>query len=48
MVTARESEREICPRLRELGVSVESIGDATAPRGTYEATYEGHRAARKL
>jgi len=24
------------------------IGDAIAPRGTYEAVYEGHRAARKL
>jgi hypothetical protein len=29
-------------------VSVEAIGDATAPRTTYEAVYEGHRQARKL
>lgn len=48
MATARESERELYPRLCDTGISVESIGDATAPRGTYEAAYEGHRAARKL
>jgi hypothetical protein len=24
------------------------IGDAVAPRGTYEAVFEGHRQARKL
>ena len=24
------------------------LGDATAPRGTYEAVYEGHRQARKV
>jgi hypothetical protein len=29
-------------------VSVEMIGDAVAPRTTYEAVYEGHRQARKL
>ncbi|MCW3062839.1 MAG: hypothetical protein JWN32_11, partial [Solirubrobacterales bacterium] len=34
--------------LRARGVSVEMIGDAVAPRGTYEATFEGHRQARKL
>jgi Glutathione S-transferase, N-terminal domain len=28
--------------------SVEAIGDAVAPRGTYEAVCEGHRAARKV
>ena len=30
------------------GISVETIGDATAPRSAYEAVYEGHRQARKL
>ena len=25
-----------------------AIGDAIAPRSTYEAVYEGHRQARKL
>jgi hypothetical protein len=34
--------------LRERGTSVEAIGDAIAPRTTYEAVFEGHRAARKL
>jgi hypothetical protein len=34
--------------LRQRGVSVEAIGCALAPRTAYEATYEGHRAARKL
>jgi hypothetical protein len=29
-------------------VSVEAIGCAVAPRTVYEATLEGHRAARKL
>jgi hypothetical protein len=48
MVTGRQSENGLYPLLRERGVSVEIIGDATAPRGTYEAVYEGHRQARKL
>jgi 2,4-dienoyl-CoA reductase-like NADH-dependent reductase (Old Yellow Enzyme family) len=48
MVTARQSENRLYHLLRERGVSVETIGDATAPRGTYEAVYEGHRQARKL
>ena len=34
--------------LRERGRSVEAIGCAVAPRTVYEATLEGHRAARKL
>ena len=34
--------------LRERGRSVEAIGCAIAPRTVYEATLEGHRAARKL
>jgi hypothetical protein len=48
MVTARQSENRLYHLLRERGVSAETIGDATVPRGTYEAVYEGHRQARKL
>jgi hypothetical protein len=40
-------DRQIEP-LRKMGISVEAIGDATAPRSTYEAVYEGRRQARKL
>jgi 2,4-dienoyl-CoA reductase-like NADH-dependent reductase (Old Yellow Enzyme family)/thioredoxin reductase len=48
MATGRRSENSLYKLLRGRGLSVETIGDATAPRGTYEATYEGHRQARKL
>jgi hypothetical protein len=48
MATGRRSENGLYHALRERGASVEMIGDAIAPRGTYEAVYEGHRAARKL
>jgi len=48
MATGRRSENGLYHLLRERGASVEMIGDAIAPRGTYEAVYEGHRAARKL
>ncbi|HKP17154.1 MAG TPA: FAD-dependent oxidoreductase [Gaiellaceae bacterium] len=48
MVTGRRSESSLHPLLQERGVSVELIGDAVAPRGTYEAVYEGHRQARKV
>ena len=48
MATGRQSENALYHALRERGASVEMIGDAVAPRGTYEAVYEGHRAARKL
>jgi 2,4-dienoyl-CoA reductase-like NADH-dependent reductase (Old Yellow Enzyme family)/thioredoxin reductase len=48
MVTGRRSENALYHALRERGVSVEAIGDAVAPRGTYEAVYEGHRAARRV
>jgi hypothetical protein len=34
--------------VKDHGISVETIGDATAPRHTYEAVYEGHRQARKV
>ena len=48
MATGRRSENTLYRALRGQGTSVEMIGDAIAPRGTYEAVYEGHRAARKL
>jgi hypothetical protein len=48
MATARSSENALHHLLRERGRSVEAIGCAVAPRTVYEATLEGHRAARKL
>jgi 2,4-dienoyl-CoA reductase-like NADH-dependent reductase (Old Yellow Enzyme family) len=48
MSTGRQSLNELYHRLRERSQSVEMIGDAVAPRGTYEAVFEGHRQARKL
>ena len=48
MATARTSNNALYHRLRTRGVSVETIGCANAPRTVYEATFEGHRAARKL
>jgi 2,4-dienoyl-CoA reductase-like NADH-dependent reductase (Old Yellow Enzyme family) len=48
MATGRCSENGLYHLLRERGASVEMIGDATAPRSTYEAVFEGHRQARKL
>jgi 2,4-dienoyl-CoA reductase-like NADH-dependent reductase (Old Yellow Enzyme family) len=48
MATARTSETEIYHILRQRGASVEAIGCAIAPRSVYEATLEGHRAARRL
>ena len=48
MVTGRQSENGLAELVRVRGVSVETIGDATAPRGTFEAVFEGHRAARAI
>ena len=48
MATGRRSQTALLAPLRERGISVEAIGDAVAPRSTYEAVYEGHRQARKL
>jgi 2,4-dienoyl-CoA reductase-like NADH-dependent reductase (Old Yellow Enzyme family)/thioredoxin reductase len=48
MATARASENALYHLLRERSRSVEAIGCAIAPRTVYEATLEGHRAARKL
>jgi phytoene dehydrogenase-like protein len=48
MATARTSETEIYRLLRDRHIAVEAIGCVLAPRTVYEATLEGHRAARKL
>jgi hypothetical protein len=48
MVTGRQSENGLYHVLRGRGVDVEMVGDAIAPRTTYEAVFEGHRQARKL
>jgi uncharacterized FAD-dependent dehydrogenase len=48
MVTGRQSVNGLSDAVRARGLSVETIGDANAPRGTYEAVFEGHRAGRKL
>lgn len=48
MATGRRSENALYRALGERGVSVEMIGDAVAPRTTYDAVFEGHRQGRKL
>jgi hypothetical protein len=48
MATGRRSEDALYHALKAKGVPVEAIGDAVAPRYTYEAVYEGHRAGRRL
>jgi uncharacterized FAD-dependent dehydrogenase len=48
MATARTSETEVYRLLRDRDVSVEAIGCVLALRTVYEATLQGHRAARKL
>ena len=48
MATPRSSENALYHLLRKRGASVEAIGCAVAPPMVYEATLEGHRAARKL
>ena len=48
MATGRRSVTDLLEPLKEMGISVEAIGDATAPHSTYEAVYEGRRQARKL
>ena len=48
MVTGRQSVNGLHDAIRSRGISVETIGDANAPRGTYEAVFEGHRAGRKV
>ena len=48
MVTGRQSENGLVERAANRGLSVEAIGDAVAPRGTFEAVFEGHRAGRAI
>jgi hypothetical protein len=48
MVTARQSVNGLLGAAEALGVSCEAIGDAVAPRSTYEAVFEGHRQARAV
>ena len=48
LYTGRRSENELVGLFQEMDISVEAIGDAVAPRTAFEATYEGHRQARKL
>ena len=48
MATGRQSDNHLHDLVRARGISAEIIGDANAPRGTYEAVYEGHRAGRKV
>ena len=48
MATGRRSVNSLHAAVAARAISVETIGDATAPRSAYEAVYEGHRQARKL
>jgi len=48
MATARQSLNSLATAAASLPVTVDIIGDATAPRSTYEAVFEGHRQARKI
>jgi 2,4-dienoyl-CoA reductase-like NADH-dependent reductase (Old Yellow Enzyme family) len=48
MATARQSLNQLAKAAANLSVSVEVIGDAVAPRSTYEAVFEGHRQGRAV
>lgn len=48
MATGRRPENALASLLSEKGRDVATIGCAVAPRGTYEAVYEGHREARRI
>lgn len=48
MVTARRSENGLADILAARGHDVSTIGCAVAPRGTFEAVYEGHRQGRRI
>lgn len=48
MATARQSVSTLAEAGGGLGVTVAVIGDAVAPRGTYEAVFEGHRHGREV
>jgi 2,4-dienoyl-CoA reductase-like NADH-dependent reductase (Old Yellow Enzyme family) len=48
MATARQSVNSLADAARQAGLLVTVIGDAVAPRGTFEAVYEGHRHGRDV
>lgn len=48
MATARRSENALAALVASRGLAVSTIGCAVAPRGTYEAVYEGHREGRRI
>jgi hypothetical protein len=48
MATARQSVNSLADTARQAGLPVTVIGDAVAPRGTFEAVYEGHRHGRDV
>jgi 2,4-dienoyl-CoA reductase-like NADH-dependent reductase (Old Yellow Enzyme family) len=48
MVTARQSVNSLAAAAKRSGLSCTVIGDAVAPRGTYEAVFEGHRHGRDI
>lgn len=48
MATARQSVNCLADAARQAGLPVTVIGDAIAPRSTYEAVFEGHRHGRDI
>jgi 2,4-dienoyl-CoA reductase-like NADH-dependent reductase (Old Yellow Enzyme family) len=48
MATARQSCNSLGDAAKSAGLSCQVIGDAVAPRGTYEAVFEGHRHGRAV
>jgi len=48
MATARQSVNSLVAAARGAGLPVTAIGDAVAPRSTFEAVYEGHRHGRHV
>jgi hypothetical protein len=48
MATARQSVNALAGAARLAGLPATAIGDALAPRGTYEAVFEGHRYGREV
>lgn len=48
MATARQSVNSLAAAARLAGCPATVIGDALAPRGTYEAVFEGHRYGREV
>jgi len=48
MATARQSVNSLAGTARGAGVPATVIGDAVAPRSTFEAVFEGHRHGREI